>query len=213
MNGGFTIKSLEQLCYSIAALEPCYGKEGGNATRIYSTGGKISEDSRSLQTVLKKITAFYDKDLTHLRRKYGKLLSCTLNAPLPLSPTLVLVPFKMRLPHFKQDGATGYINACQVKEVTSFSTTNDSGLVKCLIHLENGVSLPCCNSKANSEKRLNQANLALLHFENQHFHYPYSASMAMDKAAPDAMDRVATISRCFYELIVDHYKNQPPEDD
>lgn len=198
------ITNFEKIVPAIVALEPCYGKDGGNATRIYTRNGEVYEDNRRLLTVLKNIASHFNADLTALRENYGKLLGCGQNVPLPLSLSLVFVPLKMRNPQFEQDGATGYVSACAVTAITTTEKGEEPETARCLIHLAGGFTLPGLYSKRNTEKRLINGRLALSHYALLHGHKTNGgASLVMERASNDALDRVATFSRIVYELLVD----------
>ena len=94
----------------LAALVPCYDENGGNATLIYSAGGAVEADRRSVKANLRRLARFYQVDLEAARRRYGQYLGRAQGVPLPFSLSLVLVPVKMRVPVGKNDGADGYVN-------------------------------------------------------------------------------------------------------
>lgn len=198
------IINLEKIVPTIVAIEPCYGKDGGNTTRIYTRNGEIFEDNRRLQTVLKNIARHFGADLAALRETYGKLLGCDQNIPLSLSLNLVLVPLKMRKPQFEQDGATGYVSASAVTAITTTEKGEAPETARCLIHLTGGLTVPGLYSKRNTEKRLINGRLALSHYAALHGHKKNGgASLVMERASDDALDRVATFSRIVYEMLVD----------
>jgi hypothetical protein len=65
----------------ITAIEPCYGKEGGNATRIYTKSGKIYTENRRLKTVLTNLAGGYGYTLANLRNNYAELLGFSQSLP------------------------------------------------------------------------------------------------------------------------------------
>jgi len=200
---------LAQIIPDLAAIEPCYGENGGNCTCIYTRSGLTYQDKRRLITVLKQIASFYGYELSALRKKYGQLLGCRQNVPLPLNINLVLVPLKMRKPRFEQDGATGYINVCAVKAVESLTHTardlhnRETKDAKSLVHLTGGLRLYSYYSTNSTEKRLMSGRLALSHHKllqsrTSHLEKP----QALEQVSEDALNRVATVSRILYELLV-----------
>ncbi|MBW6464781.1 MAG: hypothetical protein K0B84_11460, partial [Firmicutes bacterium] len=156
---------LEAIFPNIVALEPYYSKDGGNATRIYTASGEIIIDKRRIRTVLKQLARHYNADVAYLRQKYGKIVNCNLIVPLPLSLHLVLVPLKMRLPKFEQDGATGYINACAVTKIEASAPSAGKAGSRCLVTLTGGFKLTCYISLSKMEERLSKSDHALTHFK------------------------------------------------
>ncbi|HSW35618.1 MAG TPA: hypothetical protein VLH18_03350 [Candidatus Limnocylindrales bacterium] len=151
----------ETIVTSIVALEPCYGTQGGNATRIYTRQGEILEDKRRLLTILKKTVRYYSLDLTSLRQNYATYLGCNQNAPLPLSAQLVLVPLKMRQPLVENDGADGYVNVCAIIDITDVINEMNGAITGCRLHLIGGHSVTCLFSRKTTEKRTTAGRLAL----------------------------------------------------
>ncbi len=193
---------------NIAALEPCYGKEGGNATRVYTADGCVYEDSRRTVSVLKAIARYYGADLQALRKNYGAVLGLSQYVPLTLTPKLVLVPLKMRRPAFDQDGAIGYVNVCAVVKAGDDSDDDEEagggGGALCQISLSGGHLIGSHYSLRSTEKRLVGGRLALNHFLTlQRQAGPERLPLALELPADDALARVAAFSRIMYELLVD----------
>ncbi len=162
------IKTFENCIQSIVALEPCYGTEGGNATRIYTRRGEVFEDSRRLKTILVRFLKFYGYDLVELRRSYKDYLCCGQGVPLPLSQHLALVPVKMRQPLVDSDGASGYVSVTDVVKISEEENLQNTRQEKCRIHFQGGLSVPCCFTRQAVEKRLNRGRLALDHYRYLH---------------------------------------------
>ncbi len=186
---------------SIAALEPCYGKDGGNATRVYTRQREVYVVERRLKTVLKNLACYYGADLVALRKKYGEAFGCSHDVPLVLSHDLVLVPQKMRQPLTEKDGATGYVNVCAVKQVVAV----EEGSFKCSLELEGGKKLPLLFTAAAVEKRLKMGRLAKKYYcylraeDNDQ----EGASLVMETADhDDIIDKLlTTMGRLFQELL------------
>ncbi|MDW7730116.1 MAG: hypothetical protein SCJ94_08965 [Bacillota bacterium] len=196
---------LEAIFPNIVALEPYYSKDGGNATRIYTASGEIIIDKRRIRTVLKQLARHYNADVAYLRQKYGKIVNCNLIVPLPLSLHLVLVPLKMRLPKFEQDGATGYINACAVTRIEASAPPAGKAGSRCLVTLTGGFKLTCYISLSKMEERLSKSDHALTHFKELHrIKKPDGKALVMEQASADALNKVATASRLLYEMLVGH---------
>ncbi len=152
----------------LAAIEPCYGKYGGNATRIYTTGGQVELVTYRLLTVLKQIIRHFGYDLTTLRRNYCAYFACGQSVPLPLCHSLVLVPIKMRLPHTGDDGATGYINLQAVDKIAEPAQVEENGSEKCRIYLKGGQAVPSYISHKTIKQRLARGKQALVYHNLNH---------------------------------------------
>ncbi len=199
-NGGCSIKTLLNSIHSIAAIEPCYGKEGGNATRIYTNCGKVMDDRRRVRTVVQNVCKYFGCDLILLRKSYGEYLGCSQSVPLPLSLNLVLVPVKMRCPQFEKDGALGFLNLCAVKDVVDLEGESEAG--KCRVLLEGGLSITVFYSKRCVENRLAKGRMALTCFSARQGH---GADQVRERLSSDVAEKLAAkFSRLFYELLADH---------
>ncbi len=152
--------ALENRIFELAALEPCYGRRGGNAVRVYTRDGGSFEMEKRTCSLLKNICAFFNADLTSLRKNYGAYLGCRQYIPLPLSPGLVLVPVKMRRPGYGNDGATGFVNLFDVEKTLKPGPKEGLEEACCLLHLKGGHVLPSLFSLENTERRLNTARVA-----------------------------------------------------
>jgi len=202
------IKTLENCIQSIVALEPCYGPEGGNTTRIYTRQGEMFEDSRRLKTVLIRFLKFYGYDLVELRKTYRSYLGCGQCVPLPVSHSLALVPLKMRQPLVENDGASGYINVTDIVRISEEESSEADKQIKCRIYLKGGLSVPCCFTRQFVEKRLTQGRLALdryRHLHNQDSILKPQPLIAAEgvRRGPDLYEKIDTISSFLYQLLAE----------
>ena len=161
-------KLTEQIIPAIVAIEPCYGDGGGNATRVYTTNGERFTDRRRLKSVLEAILRFYSTTLPVVRKKYGDIMVCKHNVPLPLSRDMVLFQYKARFPQFIHDGASGYINLCALKDITNPCPEKKEQGAASLVHLSGGHQLSSLYSCKTMQQRKFDAYTALLHFEKLH---------------------------------------------
>ncbi len=185
---------------SIAAMEPCYGKNGGNATRVYTRQGEVYLVERRLKTVLKNLACYYGADTASLRKNYGGAFNSSYDTPLALSQDLVLVPLKTRQPLTKKDGATAYVNACSVKKVLPL----DEDKFKCHMELEGSGELRSMFTVATVEERLNRGRLAKKYYCYLRTEYKdqKGASMVMETDHDDIIDKLlTTMGRLFQELL------------
>lgn len=202
------IKTLENCIQSIIALEPCYGPKGGNTTRIYTRQGEVIEDNRRLKTILNRFLKYYGYDLVELRKNYKNYLGCGQCVPLPVSHYLVLVPLKMRQPLVENDGASGYVSVADVLKICEEDSLDTDQRIKCRIHLNGGLSMPCCFTRQVIEKRLNQGRLALDRYRLLHnqagIHRQQPLVIAEQvRNGPDLYEKINTISSFLYQLLAD----------
>ena len=99
----------EWLDRGLCAILPRYEQDGANGTDIlFEDGGRINH-KRKLRSVLKELVGFYQKDLTLIRGHAAKTLGQKTMLPISIAPAITLVPFKVRKPIGKDDGAIGYV--------------------------------------------------------------------------------------------------------
>ncbi len=203
------IKTFENCIQSIVALEPCYGPEGGNSTRIYTRQGDLIQDNRRLKTILAKMLKFYGYDLVELRNKYKNYLGCGQCVPLPISHQLALVPLKMRQPLVENDGASGYVSVADIVKITEEESSSESGeQLKCRLYLNGGLIVPCCFTRQVVEKRLNQGRLVLDHYRYLHSQTGNLKPMPLITAeqvenGSDLYEKINVISSFLYQFLAD----------
>ncbi|HPZ42266.1 MAG TPA: hypothetical protein PK700_08000 [Bacillota bacterium] len=141
----------------LAALVPYYGQDGGNATFIFTTGGKIFEDRRTVKWNLRRLARLYSVDLEAARQNQEKYFHYSQGLPLPLSPALVLVPLKTRTAVGKNDGCHSYLNPSAVVSLEAV----EQGEVRTIILLSGEYRLPCYYTIKTVQKRLRDGAIAL----------------------------------------------------
>ena len=176
-------KLTEQIIPTIAAIEPCYGDGGGNATRIYTTGGECFTDRRRLKSVLEAILRFYNTTLPVMRNKFGDLMDCKHHVPLPLGRDMVLFQYKARSPQFIHDGASGYINLFALKDIINPGPAEKELGAVSLVHLTGGHQLPSLYSCKTMQQRKSGAHTALLHYEKVHGGYNQYSAMVRESSS------------------------------
>ncbi|WP_213950737.1 competence protein ComK [Tepidanaerobacter syntrophicus] len=118
----------------VAALLPIYDR--GNVTIFIAGDGEKIVIRKTCKTVLKTLAHCHNVDLVAARKNCGKVLNKKLQVPIPLTPKTLLIPVKFReKPLGKNDGALGYLNFFQIKEV------NEAKNRKCIVSFYNGVKL------------------------------------------------------------------------
>ncbi len=121
-------------------------------------------EEKTMKAILKGLAAYFGVDLKATRKKYGQFLHCAISVPLPLSGDVILVPVKMRLPRYENDGATGYIN---LEDVEKVEEKEDGGeREKCRLYLKGGHSLPVYTSAKIIRQRLHYGRMAQGHYRN-----------------------------------------------
>lgn len=161
-----------KLLMSIAAIVPVYGENGGNSTRIYFSDGSRYDYNLKLKTVLNRLARYFNYSLTHLRENYGTYLCCRHSAPLPLNEKLVLVPFKARIPHWPQDGSSGYVNLMAVEKTEALAPMIEPDQPKCQIHLKGDTHLACYITETTLQKRFQKGRQSRDYFLSKHGRHP-----------------------------------------
>lgn len=107
----------EWLHEGMCGFLPVYGDDGSNGTIILFKEKQSRWDRRKLRTILAGLARVYQKDLRLIRAKGKELGGQKTMNPLPISPDIILVPFRTRKPVGKDDGAVGYIFRSAIKEI------------------------------------------------------------------------------------------------
>ncbi|MCG0274857.1 MAG: hypothetical protein L5655_01665 [Thermosediminibacteraceae bacterium] len=146
----------------IAALVPVYEAVAGNATRVITLDGKDHLIANTLRTVIRRIARAYGADLTALRENYGKVINRRNYVPVPLSPSLILIPVKLReRPLSENDGTVGYLSYYEIKKIT------DEG-ASCRVLLSCGRELKVFLAKTTLLEYMKDARLIAGIYEERH---------------------------------------------
>ncbi|CUH94452.1 hypothetical protein P22_0518 [Propionispora sp. 2/2-37] len=126
---------------SITAIFPKYTATGDH-TVIYLCSGKQLTGKTRVATVIRKLANARAIDLYTLKKQTAAITQRSILQPLPLTPSLILVPVKIRIPRLPGDSSTGYFN---YRAVTGVSPGPEDGPPDCkaVIHLTGGLTLPC----------------------------------------------------------------------
>ncbi len=101
----------------IYGLVPVYHKDGGNYTKlIFKSDPPIIVEKR-IQTVIVRLAAFFQKDIRLIRQQAREITGQRSINPLSITLDIILVPFKMRKPIGKDDGAVGYILSSAIEKI------------------------------------------------------------------------------------------------
>lgn len=143
----------------VAAIFPQYTSEG-DRTVIYTNDGQSLYYPYRLRTIIRHYTRYYALDLQALQHQTTYDTQRCLVPPLPLSPQLLLLPYKARLPLIKGDPTIGYLNFYAFAKLTSYTpTTGHSIPYKTSLHLTNGQTLHSLWSRTTIGKQLRHGQM------------------------------------------------------
>lgn len=101
----------------MCGLVPIYNGDGGNYTKlIFQNNPPIIVEKR-IHTALGRFVAFFQKDIRLIRDQAREITGQRSMNPLPINPDIILVPFRMRKPIGKDDGAIGYFFNSAIDDV------------------------------------------------------------------------------------------------
>lgn len=158
-------EEMEQWKESLAALVPHYDHDGCNATLIYTTGGQIEKDRRTVKWNLHRLARVFSIDLEASRRNQGVYLGYCQGVPLPFSPALVLVPLKTRKSIGRNDGCHAYVNCAAVQCCEEYT----EGEARSLVVLTGGCRIPCFYNPGTVRKRLRDGKIVLERYRKEMF--------------------------------------------
>lgn len=144
----------------IMAVIPKYEENRGNCTEIYIDGVEPLIIDKSVKTIMRLISKHYMIDLRELKRRYGGLISSPNLVPIPLSRKDVFVPFKIRKPMYKNDGAFGYINMRYIDKIKEGSDST-------LVYLSDGLYIPCLCSLVTVKKHMKNGTVVSRCYEER----------------------------------------------
>lgn len=149
---------MERFKDRLGALVPYYDEQGGNATLIFTAGGEVLSDRRTLKWNLRRLARLYSVDLEATRGNLREYFHYSQGLPLPLSPSLVLVPLKTRRAVGKNDGCHSYVNPAVI---VSLAAAAGGGIERSSILLPGDHLLPCRYTLRTVQKRLRDGATAL----------------------------------------------------
>lgn len=167
---------LEWLEKGLQGLIPIYDKYGRNATLVILANNSPIEDLRRLDTVLKGLAHLYQKDLELIKKQARDITGQRTMNPLPLSPIGILVPFRMRKPIGRNDGAVGYFFDNAIEEIVE-----EGGQVK--VVLKDGQTFPVMDSISAARHRIRCACQVREYFNSYEIglEKPYGFSMEWEQ--------------------------------
>lgn len=138
---------LDKIVDNITAIVPIYVANKGKASKIYLKDGKTLIDSREAINIVKDIAAILAVDLGSLKKFCSHRLAIKNALPLPLLPSLMFVPLRVRKPLVSKDSATGYINFFSILDV------NKNGKIS-EIEVEGDKKIDCYQTKKTVQVHL-----------------------------------------------------------
>ncbi|WP_353095836.1 competence protein ComK [Tissierella praeacuta] len=148
------------LSKEIMAILPQYVDNRGNCTKIYTMDTEPLILEKSIKTAMRLIGKHYMIDLMELKKRYRDLVSSPNLVPIPLSKRDVFIPFKTRVPMYKNDGAFGYINMRYIKKIKEEKDSN-------FVCLSNGINIPCLCSLSTIDKHMRNGNIVSRCYEDR----------------------------------------------
>lgn len=131
----------------IIAIVPEYVDSKGNCTIIHREDLNPLILDKTIKTVISLVGRYYMIDFNAMKKRYSSLLSSRNLIPIALSRDDILIPFKTRIPMYKNDGAFSYINMKYIKEIKKNKNTT-------IVTLSSGLEIDCLCSLDTVNKHL-----------------------------------------------------------
>ncbi|WP_313755600.1 competence protein ComK [Tissierella sp.] len=144
----------------IMAIVPEYVEGRGNCTKIYAMDMEPVILDKSIKTIIRLIGKHYMIDLGELKKRYRNLISSPNLVPIPLSKRDIFIPFKTRVPMYKNDGAFGYINMKYIEKIKEEKGST-------VVYLSNGTKIPCLCSLSTIDKHMKNGNIVSRCYEDR----------------------------------------------
>lgn len=144
----------------LMCILPRYVDCKGNCTILYSLKREPLIVEKSLRTVLRLIGKHYMLDLREIKKRYGPLVTAPNLVPIPFSKEDVFVPFKVRVPMYRNDGAFGYINMKYIERISKDKNSS-------LIYLSNGMRIKCLSSLQTVKKHMRNGKIVSRCYEGR----------------------------------------------
>ncbi|WP_350344120.1 hypothetical protein PRVXT_000494 [Proteinivorax tanatarense] len=107
---------VEKMSSNLLALQPQYLDGIGKVTKVY-LNDEILILKNKPDTLVTNIAGYLGTDLAALKKFCSHRLAAKNSLPLPLTPSLLLIPLRMIKPKFANDRATGYINLFAIEDI------------------------------------------------------------------------------------------------
>ena len=136
----------------IMAIVPEYVEDRGNCTKIYAMDIEPVILDKSIKTIIRLIGKHYMIDLGELKKRYRDLISSPNLVPIPLSKKDIFIPFKTRVPMYK--------NMKHIEKIKEEKGSN-------IVYLSNGVKILCLCSLATVDKHMKNGNIVSRCYEER----------------------------------------------
>jgi hypothetical protein len=110
-------ESTDWINKGVCGLVPIYGRDGGNYTKLIFKNKPSIIVERRIHTILVRLSALFQKDIRLIRKQAREITGQRSMNPLYINSNIILVPFKMRKPIGKDDGAVGYFFSDSIDRV------------------------------------------------------------------------------------------------
>ncbi|MCE5287391.1 MAG: hypothetical protein LLG02_16315 [Pelosinus sp.] len=145
----------------IAAIIPQYIGREDHTVIIANTGEKFSYTNR-LKTILRNIAHELCLDLGAIKKTTAKATQQAILQPLPLSPVLLLIPVKVRIPFELGQPSMGYVNFYSITNILDEKTAKQALPYRASIELCCGNRLPVVWTSSTIKKQIRYARLSLV---------------------------------------------------
>lgn len=99
----------------VEAIIPLREENGGNFTKVIIENGFEWTEEVRCSTYIKKLARVVSFDTQAWIANASKVISRSYGIPLPLHPGVVLVPVKVRIAEYKDEGTSGYVNLLKIE--------------------------------------------------------------------------------------------------
>lgn len=182
---------------TITALIPEY-TDTGDHTVVYTAGGNTSTSFRT-STLIRQLARTLAVDLSVLKKQTALATQRAILQPLPICPSLTLVPVKVRLPRVPGDSSIGYVNSYGVTGLEACEPADSPVEPKCLICLKGGERIPCFWTSPTVRKALQQARLLTsYHHTARHCRPVRESTVAYDPHLEPIAQKLVEV---FYDIL------------
>lgn len=183
---------------TIAALVPEYTDTGDHTLLYTAAGDKIATAQRTA-TFIRKLARTWAVDLAALKKQTALTTQRAILQPLPICPSLTLVPVKVRLPRIPGDTSIGYVNVHCVTGFDACQSANSPAAPKTLICLQGGSAISCLWATTTVQKALQQARLLTRYTQTARpFRSLKESTVAYD---PDLEPIAQKLVEVFYDIL------------
>ena len=152
----------------IAALIPIYEKDQGNTSIVVLKNGKEIRENRTVKALISRMARHFGKDLTLIRKEYGRVIHRRNGVPLPLSSFYIMIPVKFREKPFSlNDGTLGYVSFYEIEKVKEKDKKRSLILFRCGKEVEVYLSISTVNSYLKDAKLVSKINEDKENMENK----------------------------------------------